>query len=118
MVYLGLGYTYSRLNRRNETEKIIQLVEDLRKQRPEANLEFILAVLYLSLDNLNKFYEYYDICIRKKSFWAVEFYPSFYMQPVWYDSHVIDSRKKLGLPYFKKKKAEVVVQPLAVPMQE
>jgi len=103
LVLLGIGYSCARLNRRNDTEKIIEQIEELKKELPDANLEFILAILYLCLGNLKKFYEYYDACILKKSFWAIELYPSFHMRPVWYDTHVIESRKKLGLPYFKKK---------------
>lgn len=101
MILMGLGYSYARLNKQDETMRIISRLEKMKQEQPDANLEFMLAFLYVTINNLEKFYEYYDICISRKSFWAIELYASRPMKPIWYDPHVIDSRKKLGLPVLK-----------------
>jgi len=61
LALMGLGYSYAQLNKKDETEKIIQQLEDLKKQQPESSIEFILAFLYITIGNLEKFYEYYDV---------------------------------------------------------
>ena len=61
-------------------------------------------IFFISISNLNleKFYEAYDRGLEKKALLLVQCYGTELMKPVWYNEHVTESRKKLGLPVMSR----------------
>jgi hypothetical protein len=68
-------------------------------QKPGLNLFAEIAMLYLHLNQMDKFYEYYDKSVQAKSFVIITRYGTPYMKNLRNDERLIKSRIQLGLPY-------------------
>jgi len=101
-VLMIIGIAYSKLNQQEKANEIIAKFEKMMQENPNANLDFAIAFVALSNLNLEKFYEAYDRGLEKKTLLLLQCYGTELMKPVWYDEHVIESRKKLGLPVMSR----------------
>lgn len=102
LVLLGIGYMYARLNEKEKVQEIIAKIEAMMEQMPEANLDFAVAMLCADIGEMEKFRRSYDRAIERKAQWMVQFYGSEMSRSIWYDEHVIATRKKLGLPVYER----------------
>ena len=82
--------------------EIVSKLEMMMKQMPEVHLDFAIALICVNIGEMEKFYEAYDHSLEKRGLWLLQFYGTIMMKPVWYDEHVVESRKKLGLPVKEK----------------
>lgn len=97
-VLLALAYVR---NRRGETDKareFLEKFERMHNEKASSNLEFVLALCALLAGEMGKFYAYYDEGMQKKSLYLLQTYDSEFMRDAWFDNHVQESRRKLGLP--------------------
>lgn len=109
LVLMAMGFVYSIMGNKEKVTELILKLELMMKEAPETHLDFAIAMLACNNNDLEKFYEAYDRGIERKALWMIQFYGTLMMRPVWYDAHVIASRKKLGLPVFEESsKSEVV----------
>jgi tetratricopeptide (TPR) repeat protein len=102
LVLLGIGNMYAWLNEKEKVKEIIAKIEAMMEQMPEANLDFMVAMLSADIGDMEKFRRSYDRAIEKKAQWIVQFYGSEMSRAIWYDEHVIATRKKLGLPVYER----------------
>jgi tetratricopeptide (TPR) repeat protein len=96
-VLMEMGIIYSKLGEIDKANEIIAKFETMMQENPNANLDFAIGFVAIYSGNLEKFYEAYDRGLEKKSVILLQCYGTEMMKPVWYDEHVIESRKKFGL---------------------
>jgi len=102
LMLMGIGYVYARMNEKGKAQEIISKIEAIQQQTPESHLDYVLAVLYANIGDMEKFHLAYNRAIERKAEWIVKFYGAESFRPVWYDEEVIASRRKLGLPVYSR----------------
>ncbi|MEO5907179.1 MAG: hypothetical protein ABIQ11_10655, partial [Saprospiraceae bacterium] len=85
----------------DELNGIIRQFEEMKTANGE-QLDSFIAFLYLTSNNVDKFYEVYDRCVEKKYSFVFITYCMFIMEPMWYDDHICSSRKAHGLPVYER----------------
>jgi TolB-like protein/Tfp pilus assembly protein PilF len=101
LVLMALGYFYARLKQMEKANAILSKFFEMTEQMPDAHFDFIFATIYLTMGDIGKFHFYYDRGIKRRAQWIVQFYGSEMLRDMWYDEHVRESRRKLGLPVFE-----------------
>jgi tetratricopeptide (TPR) repeat protein len=64
-------------------------------------LEILVAYTHLIFGDMEKFYPFFDRGIEEKNTWAAQMYGDSFSKRLRTDSHVIEARKKIGLPVFE-----------------
>ena len=98
LVLMAMAFVYTQLGEKEKAMEIVSKLEMMMKQMPEVHLDFAIALICVNIGEMEKFYEAYDHSLEKRGLWLLQFYGTIMMKPVWYDEHVVESRKKLGLP--------------------
>lgn len=102
LVLMAMAFVYTQLGGKEKAMEIVSKLEMMMKQMPEVHLDFAIALICVNIGEMEKFYEAYDHSLEKRGLWLLQFYGTIMMKPVWYDEHVVESRKKLGLPVKEK----------------
>jgi TolB-like protein/class 3 adenylate cyclase len=97
-VLLTMACIYSMRGETDKASEILVTLEKMQQDNPATNFDFALAVAALYAGQKEKFHKYYDIGLQKKSLLLLQIYGSTLMRDAWFDEHVVESRKKLGLP--------------------
>jgi len=102
LVLMSMGFIYCILGEKEKALEIISKIEGMMQANPEMHLDYAVAFVSLHAGDMKKFYIAFDRGIERHSLWLVQFYSTTMMKLVWYDEHVVASRKKLGLPVKEK----------------
>jgi tetratricopeptide (TPR) repeat protein len=97
-VLLTVAVVYIKMGETEKVNEIVAKFEAMLQENPNANLDFAIALISVMSMNLEKFYASYNRALEKRSLLVLQCYGTVLMKNVWYDEHVVESRKKLGLP--------------------
>ena len=99
IIMISLGIAYAQIGQNEKAFEVIEKFNQLELQKPGLNLAYEKSLVYLHLDEMEKFYEYHEESIRQKSLGSIIRYGSPFMKNLRNDERLISIRKKLGLPY-------------------
>ena len=92
------------MQERESQKLVLKIVEEkfqvIYNQQPIPDFGLFIGYMRMMLGDLTGFYSYLDKAIEAKSTLVLQMYGDEFCKPVWYDEHVIASRKKFGLPVF------------------
>lgn len=101
-VLLALAMVYGRMGANEKKQEIIEAFEKMKEKNPNSHLDFAIALTLNYFKDFEKFYPSYDLALQEKSVIILQCYGTELMRAVWYDDHVVESRKKLGLPVMQR----------------